>query len=278
VCAVGVKTELKHCLVRLKRIGDAEGKTVETQLRPEIPAIGDVIEVAVDGTSVPARVIEVGPLDGEGHCKIEADELSSSYVLDTFSALAQLDSGETQFDTRSSVPAKKPPLAFGATLSLARQCHGSNKARYAGCPAIHEDCAQGGLAGIPFHRGRRTQATHSGLQAHVRGRMEATLAIGPDESRVKCRRIALLAVQPPLEARQAGEPGHSLMTTLSREYRGAPGPIAGAGLPILAVGYGALACAPISAQVSHRFLKIPHTTPEEAATESPFAICDSTDC
>jgi hypothetical protein len=46
--------------------------------------------------------------------------------------------------------------------------------------------------------------------------MEATLVIGPDESRVKCRRIALLAVQPPLEARQAGESGHSRMTTLSR--------------------------------------------------------------
>ena len=124
VCAVAAGTEHKPCLIRLKRIGDAEGKAVETQLRSEIPAIGDVIEVAVDGTSVPARVIEVGPPDVQGHCTIEVDELSSSYILDTFSTLAQLDSGESQFDTRSSVPAKKPPLAFGATLSLARQCHG----------------------------------------------------------------------------------------------------------------------------------------------------------
>ena len=97
------------CLIRLKRIGDADGKAVETQLRSEIPAIGDVIEVAVDGTSVPARVIEIGPPDVQGHCTIEVDELSSSYILDTFSTLAQLDSGESQFDTRSSVPARKPP-------------------------------------------------------------------------------------------------------------------------------------------------------------------------
>jgi hypothetical protein len=124
VCAVAARTEHKHCLIRLKRIGDAEGRTVETQLRTEIPAIGDVIEVSADGTNVPARVIKVGPPDAEGHCNIEADELSSSYVLDTFSTLAQLDSGEAQFDTRSSVPAKSPHLAFGATLSLARQCHG----------------------------------------------------------------------------------------------------------------------------------------------------------
>ena len=124
MCAVAARTEHKHCLIRLKRIGDAEGRTVETQLRTEIPAIGDVIEVSADGTNVPARVIKVGAPDAEGHCNIEADELSSSYVLDTFSALAQLDSGEAQFDTRSSVPAKRPHLAFGATLSLARQCHG----------------------------------------------------------------------------------------------------------------------------------------------------------
>ena len=167
MCAVAARTEQKHCLIRLKRIGDAEGRTVETQLRTEIPAIGDVIEVSADRNNVPARVIKVGPPDAEGHCNIEADELSSSYVLDTFSTLAQLNSGEAQFDTRSSVPAKRPHLAFGATLSLARQCHGlaetlfgSNKARYASCPATHEDCAQGGLASIPFHRGRRTQAAY----------------------------------------------------------------------------------------------------------------------
>ena len=122
--AVAARTEHQHCLIRLKRIGDAEGETVETQLRSEIPAMGDVIEVAVDGTNVPARVIEVGPPDVEGHCTIDVDELSSSYILDTFSALAQLDSGKTQFDTRLSVPAKNPHLTFGATLSLARQCHG----------------------------------------------------------------------------------------------------------------------------------------------------------
>jgi hypothetical protein len=54
VCAVAARTEHKHCLIRLKRIGDAEGRTVETQLRTEIPAIGDVIEVSADGTNVPA--------------------------------------------------------------------------------------------------------------------------------------------------------------------------------------------------------------------------------
>ena len=124
VRAVAARTEHKSCLIRLKRIGDAEGKAVGPQLLSEIPAIGDVIEVAMDGTSVPARVIEVGPPDVEGHCTIDVDELSSSYILDTFSALAQLNSGDSQYDARSSVPAKKPHLAFGATLSLARQCHG----------------------------------------------------------------------------------------------------------------------------------------------------------
>jgi hypothetical protein len=73
--------------------------------------------------------------------KIEADELSSSYVLDTFSALAQLDSGETQFDTRSSVPAKKPHFAFGATLSLARQCHGLGTTPWALAPQQSLSCA-----------------------------------------------------------------------------------------------------------------------------------------
>jgi len=199
VCAVAARTEHKHCLIRLKRIGDAEGRTVETQLRTEIPAIGDVIEVSADGTNVPARVIKVGPPDAEGHCNIEADELSSSYVLDTFSTLAQLDSGEAQFDTRSSVPAKRPHLAFGATLSLARQCHGlarhfldRTKPDMQAALRYMRIARRAGWLAFAFIEDEELRRRIVGYEPI--GRMEATLAIGPAESRVSCRRIALLAV------------------------------------------------------------------------------------
>jgi hypothetical protein len=39
-----ITAELKICLMKLTRIGDAEGETVETQYRATAPAVGDVIE------------------------------------------------------------------------------------------------------------------------------------------------------------------------------------------------------------------------------------------
>ena len=110
--------------MKLTRIGDAEGETVETQHRATIPAVGDVIDVTVGGMLVRARVIRVSPSSGaEGHFTIDVDELSSGYLLETLSALAQSDNGKVSSDELSSMKATKPHSALGATLKLARQCH-----------------------------------------------------------------------------------------------------------------------------------------------------------
>ena len=87
-----IDAEFKACVIRLKRIGDAESEVVETQSRIEIPSVGEVIEVSVNGTIVRARVVHIECDGAERTVTIEADELSSSYVWDTFSALAQFDS------------------------------------------------------------------------------------------------------------------------------------------------------------------------------------------
>lgn len=115
--------ELKTFLIRLRRIGDAAGEVVENQHRTAVPTIGDVIEVSVNGQTVVARVVQIVSAEAERNITIDADELSSSYVWDTFTALAQHDAGEGQCDSRPSVPPMKPHLAFQATLNLVRQCH-----------------------------------------------------------------------------------------------------------------------------------------------------------
>jgi len=120
---VALTAELKTCVVKLRRIGDAAGEVVENQHRTLVPTIGDVIEVSVSGATVAARVVQISSADAENKITIDADELSSSYVWDTFTALAQHDAGEIQCDARPSVPPMKPHLAFQATLSLVRQCH-----------------------------------------------------------------------------------------------------------------------------------------------------------
>jgi len=48
--------ELNICVIRLTRIGNAEGEIVDTQHRVTVPAVGEVIEVALDGLTVRARV------------------------------------------------------------------------------------------------------------------------------------------------------------------------------------------------------------------------------
>jgi hypothetical protein len=115
--------DLKACVVRLRRIGDAAGEVVERQDRPDIPAIGDVIDVAVDDATVPARVVQIRAAGSEQIVTIEADELSSSYIWDTFTALAQHEAGESAYGTRPGATPMKPHLAFDATLNLVRQCH-----------------------------------------------------------------------------------------------------------------------------------------------------------
>jgi hypothetical protein len=120
---VALNSELKTCVVKLRRIGDAAGEVVENQQRTIVPTIGDVIEVSVGGAIVAARVVQISSADAQGNITIEADELSHSYMWDTFTALAQHDAGDIQRDTRPFVPPLKPHLAFKATLSLVRQCH-----------------------------------------------------------------------------------------------------------------------------------------------------------
>jgi hypothetical protein len=120
---VALNSELKTCVVKLRRIGDAAGEVVENQQRTIVPTIGDVIEVSVGGATVAARVVQISSADAEGSVTIDADELSHSYVWDTFTALAQHDAGDVRRDAPPSVPPMKPHLAFKATLSLVRQCH-----------------------------------------------------------------------------------------------------------------------------------------------------------
>jgi hypothetical protein len=116
-----IAPECKECTIKFRHIGDAEGEVVETQSRTEIPPIGEVIEVSVNGATARARVVKI---ECEGAVvTIEADELSSSYVWDTFGALAEYDAAENQSEICSLAPSTQPHLAFEATLNLVRQCH-----------------------------------------------------------------------------------------------------------------------------------------------------------
>jgi hypothetical protein len=111
-------------VIRLTRIGNAEGEIVDTQHRVTVPAVGEVIEVTLDGLTVRARVTHISsPLPGAEKCfTIAVDELSSGYLLETLSALAQSADGRLSSGVSPMEPAK-PHLALEATLKLARQCH-----------------------------------------------------------------------------------------------------------------------------------------------------------
>jgi hypothetical protein len=125
---VATSADLKTCFIRLRRIGDAAGEIVEKQNRADVPAIGDVIEVSLGEATVPARVVQVtGAGLEEIAVIIEADELSRSYVWDTFTALAQHEAGETAPGAPSVETPMHPHLAFKATLILVRQCHGLSR-------------------------------------------------------------------------------------------------------------------------------------------------------
>src|ERR1700745_2131453 len=43
--------ECRACVIKLRHIGDAESKVVGTQSRTEIPLIGEVIEVSLNGVT-----------------------------------------------------------------------------------------------------------------------------------------------------------------------------------------------------------------------------------
>ncbi len=118
--------ELNICVIRLTRLGEAEGEIVDTQHRATVPTVGEVIEVALDKLTVRARVTHISsPLPGAERCfTIAVDELSSGYLLETLSALAQCADDRLSSGGSSIEPAPtKPHPALEATLKLARQCH-----------------------------------------------------------------------------------------------------------------------------------------------------------
>jgi hypothetical protein len=81
-------TELKTCVMKLRRIGDAEGETIEIQHRATVPALGEVIEVSVGEAIVRARVTHISApaANVPGEFTIDADELSSGYLWETLIA------------------------------------------------------------------------------------------------------------------------------------------------------------------------------------------------
>src|ERR1700722_17697649 len=118
--------ELNICVIRLTRLGEAEGEIVDTQHRVTVPAVGEVIEVALDELTVRARVTHISSaLPGAERCfTIAVDELSSGYLLETLSALAQCaDDGLSSGGSSIEPVSTKSYPALEATLKLARQCH-----------------------------------------------------------------------------------------------------------------------------------------------------------
>src|SRR5262249_61169727 len=75
-------TELKTCVIRLRRIGNAESETLEIQHRVTVPALGEVIEVSVGEAIVRARVTQVSAAATvtEADVTSDGDELAISYL------------------------------------------------------------------------------------------------------------------------------------------------------------------------------------------------------
>jgi hypothetical protein len=111
------------CVLKVRRIGDAEGEPVGTQSRTDIPPVGEILEVTVNGSSVRARVYRVDVKTVEGTVIIEADELSQTYAWDALSAMVQFHSVEGRGGGAESAVSLRPHLAFDATLRLVRQSH-----------------------------------------------------------------------------------------------------------------------------------------------------------
>jgi hypothetical protein len=119
-----IGTQFKTCVMKLRRIGNAESETIETQQRLILPALGDVIEIAAGERTVRARVIQVSDAaNAEGDFTVEADELSSGYLWETLIALAKSDDGGLTPKTPAPQKHKSPHSALEPTLRLARQCH-----------------------------------------------------------------------------------------------------------------------------------------------------------
>jgi hypothetical protein len=119
-----IGTQFKTCVMKLRRIGNAESETIETQQRLILPALGEVIEIAAGETTVRARVTQVSDAaNAEGDFTVEADELSSGYLWETLIALAKSDDGGLTPKTPAPQKHKSPHSALEPTLRLARQCH-----------------------------------------------------------------------------------------------------------------------------------------------------------
>jgi hypothetical protein len=118
-------TQLKTCVVKLRRIGNAESEAIEIQLRVTIPVVGEVIEVSVGEATVRARVTNISaPAAGEeGNYTIDVDELSSGYLWETLIALAKSDDSGLPSNAPPLQKPKRPHQALEPTLRLARQCH-----------------------------------------------------------------------------------------------------------------------------------------------------------
>jgi hypothetical protein len=120
-----IGTQFKTCVMKLRRIGNAESETIETQQRLIMPALGEVIEIAAGEKTVRARVTHVSDAaaNAEGDFTIEADELSSGYLWETLIALAKSDDGGLTPKTPAPQRPKSPHSALEPTLRLARQFH-----------------------------------------------------------------------------------------------------------------------------------------------------------
>jgi hypothetical protein len=119
-----IGTQFKTCVMKLRRIGNAESETIETQQRLILPALGEVIEIAAGEKTVRARVTQVSDAaNAEGDFTIEADELSSGYLWETLIDLAKSDDGGLTPKTPAPQKHKSPHSALEPTLRLARQCH-----------------------------------------------------------------------------------------------------------------------------------------------------------
>jgi len=118
-------TELKTCVIRLRRIGNAESETLEIQHRVTVPALGEVIEVSVGEAIVRARVTQVSAAaaDAVADVTIDVDELSSGYLWETLIALAKSDDGGVPPNAPALPKPKRPHAALEPTLRLAQQCH-----------------------------------------------------------------------------------------------------------------------------------------------------------
>jgi len=120
-----IGTQFKICVMKLRRIGNAECETIERQQRLIVPALGEVIEISAGEKTVRARVTDVsaGTANAEEDFTIEADELSSGYLWETLIALAKSDDGGLTPKTPAPQKHKSPHSALEPTLRLARQCH-----------------------------------------------------------------------------------------------------------------------------------------------------------